>query len=206
MNTPAQCGVIKPPKTDIYSEAPQSEQATTQCRQPAKHAANLRASSSAGAYGSGVGGSSSPDGRGGHPAGFTARPTVRRQPRATWRQPAERSTRTTITQYSTFADANTVDASLVPSVRCAHTTSSAVSRINRRAVRASRGAATVTQERTNPNSGTTAAASSSGHRTGRHRATTAAASAANGAGRLTTPPPPPATATRGVPSLGHDPD
>ena len=23
MNTPAQCGVIKPPKTDIYSEAPQ---------------------------------------------------------------------------------------------------------------------------------------------------------------------------------------
>ena len=22
MNTPAQCGVIKPPKTDIYSEAP----------------------------------------------------------------------------------------------------------------------------------------------------------------------------------------
>ena len=25
MNTPAQCGVIKPPKTDIYSEAPQEE-------------------------------------------------------------------------------------------------------------------------------------------------------------------------------------
>ena len=24
MNTPAQCGVIKPPKTDIYSEAPHS--------------------------------------------------------------------------------------------------------------------------------------------------------------------------------------
>ena len=24
MNTPAQCGVIKPPKTHIYSEAPQS--------------------------------------------------------------------------------------------------------------------------------------------------------------------------------------
>ena len=24
MNTPAQCGAIKPPKTDIYSEAPQS--------------------------------------------------------------------------------------------------------------------------------------------------------------------------------------
>ena len=23
MNTPAQCGAIKPPKTDIYSEAPQ---------------------------------------------------------------------------------------------------------------------------------------------------------------------------------------
>ena len=27
MNTPAQCGVIKPPKTDIYSEAPQLTQA-----------------------------------------------------------------------------------------------------------------------------------------------------------------------------------
>ena len=27
MNTPAQCGVIKPPKTDIYSEAPQVRQA-----------------------------------------------------------------------------------------------------------------------------------------------------------------------------------
>ena len=25
MNTPAQCGVIKPPKTDIYSEAPQTD-------------------------------------------------------------------------------------------------------------------------------------------------------------------------------------
>ena len=25
MNTPAQCGVIKPPKTDIYSEAPQRQ-------------------------------------------------------------------------------------------------------------------------------------------------------------------------------------
>ena len=25
MNTPAQCGVIKPPKTDIYSEAPHDE-------------------------------------------------------------------------------------------------------------------------------------------------------------------------------------
>ena len=25
MNTPAQCGVIKPPKTDIYSEAPQRD-------------------------------------------------------------------------------------------------------------------------------------------------------------------------------------
>ena len=24
MNTPAQCGVIKPPKTDIYSETPHS--------------------------------------------------------------------------------------------------------------------------------------------------------------------------------------
>ena len=24
MNTPAQCGAIKPPKTDIYSEAPYS--------------------------------------------------------------------------------------------------------------------------------------------------------------------------------------
>ena len=24
MNTPAQCGVIKPPKPDIYSEAPQT--------------------------------------------------------------------------------------------------------------------------------------------------------------------------------------
>ena len=27
MNTPAQCGVIKPPKTDIYSEAPHLRQA-----------------------------------------------------------------------------------------------------------------------------------------------------------------------------------
>ena len=28
MNTPAQCGVIKPPKTDIYSEAPQDSALT----------------------------------------------------------------------------------------------------------------------------------------------------------------------------------
>ena len=27
MNTPAQCGAIKPPKTDIYSEAPQIDAA-----------------------------------------------------------------------------------------------------------------------------------------------------------------------------------
>ena len=26
MNTPAQCGAIKPPKTDIYSEAPHTDQ------------------------------------------------------------------------------------------------------------------------------------------------------------------------------------
>ncbi len=29
MNTPAQCGVIKPPKTDIYSEAPHPYTPTT---------------------------------------------------------------------------------------------------------------------------------------------------------------------------------
>ena len=35
MNTPAQCGVIKPPKTDIYSEAPQNRSA-----KPASKASN----------------------------------------------------------------------------------------------------------------------------------------------------------------------
>ena len=39
MNTPAQCGVIKPPKTDIYSEAPHGATAHGWCTNPHNFAA-----------------------------------------------------------------------------------------------------------------------------------------------------------------------